>query len=370
MSYDVQLWVVEEPFLETLLRPKDGWKQGTDSWVKGARKWQLVVTKPANVEPEDVPEVVAQALPGIGYLVAVSLEPLGAPEAAHRLLRQATKAIARVAHGAVFDPQTDEIILPSGVRRYQAPLRRESFSLLELSWFFTDSPLHDRNGPKRFVDALATLLPEALPRRYGEYEPPQYRLEETGIDRFVDFMNEHRADTKVWYPNRPVASVSLVFDEHWGWERRGFRANYITLAIEEGAMAQPGWGKQLQRVWHSLSMLIRPFYGDVRTLGGYSRFGATVGIGPDTERHPVQAWWWRGIPRSIGHASVIGHPYLELWPAFTHAATVEEGLAFLSKLAWEGSEDVSAAIGGIPEELVQPEAGYSVSWPFEKPAEG
>jgi hypothetical protein len=161
----------------------------------------------------------------------------------------------------------------------------------------------------------------------------------------------------------------------------------MTLGVEDAVVQQPGWPEQLRRTWLALCQLSRPFYGDVRTLTGYrrSRNGA-LWIGPETERHPVKAWWWRGLPTTIGHAAVLGPPYAELWPSFKEAAEEIDGFWFLSKSDWTGSEDVAQLVGGVPDRLKAPdeppemvngapaelierprEEDYARVWPFPKP---
>jgi hypothetical protein len=379
MSYDIEIWAARTPDWDGFLADEAGWEQQGDSWIRPGRDWQVVVFREQRVEAEDIPTDVDQALPGIRFLLQIHLEPLGAPKSAYRVLHRTLKRLAKDSHGVILDPQTDEITLPSGVRRYQKVSTQEKLELLELSWFFTESPLLEHDGPGRLVDMLRVLWPEAMPRRYGEYEPPEHRLEETGIGHLVRFIEGNSGGTVVWYPQVPFAGVQMGFDRAWGWDRRGFRVNYLSLAVEAAALAQPGWLEQMRRGWRAFSSLVRPFFGDVRTLHGYERTGSKLWTTHGTEHHPVKAWWWRGVPDSLGHAAVLGDPYTRLWPRFVEAAEVDEGLAFLEG-QWTGSADVADIIGGVPAELAQPaeEIGtdpatmllpkphrFAPVWPFE-----
>jgi len=92
------------------------------------------------VLPEDVPETVAQTLPGIAYLTELNLSPIDAPETARKFLSRSAAAIAKAIHGVVFDPQADYVTLPSGIKRFARPGASESASVISMSWWFIEGP--------------------------------------------------------------------------------------------------------------------------------------------------------------------------------------------------------------------------------------
>jgi hypothetical protein len=54
----------------------------------------------------------------------------------------------------------------------------------------------------------------------------------------------------------------------------------------------------------------------------------------------------------LGHAAVIGEPYLGLWPELRgRASSSDDGLAFVSTADWRDSADAADQIGGVPESL-------------------
>lgn len=276
----------------------------------------LEVWKSDKVGAEDVREDIASLLPGIEFLtrITISGDP---PKAFFAKSWTLARKLAVECHGVLFDPQTGNLLTPTGVKRFLPTKREETFSITSLSWWSLDQAVCEPTGIERFVATIERLLPEGLPRRYGLWEPPQHVYAKNGRDSFVDFLKEHIHEVIVWYPSRPVLSVSLERPNSTGPTRLGFRTCRLNVDIETSAFEQPGWETHVRRVWHELSELMRPFYGDVRVLAGYSKVGGGLAVGPGAEQHPVKSWWWRGIPSSTPNAMVLGPIYQRLWPSFT-----------------------------------------------------
>jgi hypothetical protein len=207
------------------------------------------------------------------------------------------------------------------------------------------------------VDDFEHKLPEALPRRYGEYEPPRFRYRETGKQHLLQFLTEHAFDFVVWYPSKPVMSVSTSFTEECGFRRHGgkdrFKTNTFQISFDSSALSQPGWREHLVTVFKDISRYLQPFYGEARTLHNFISGKATYYSDMETEKHPVQGPWWTGIPQELGQAVVVGEPYLALWPQMREKGEVLGGLRFVSTKDWTEEEDVNAAIGDPPQETAQ-----------------
>lgn len=351
----------------------EGWQEQTGQWVFHSKTWQLVVSASDKVLIEDVPSEVANLLPGISYLTQINLEGKTTKQA-FTLLRTAAKEIARSTHGAILDPQEDSVRLPTGVTRYLRPPREDTTDLIALSWWFLDSPLLADGELDALLSLMERMLPEALPKRYGLYEPPQHVYANTGKAHFLEFLRENLRDIFVWYPHRPVASVYVSIPERLGAYPLGFRANRIAIEVERNVLNQPGWDINLRTFWERASGLIRPIYGDVRVLRGYAFRGAGVFSTRNSEEHPVKGWWWAGIPKTLGNAAVLGGVYQERWPEFLAAARVIDGLAFASMEDWALGGDLTEVVGAPPQEQMQPEEPswgekriYPSGWPFGDP---
>lgn len=361
MSYDVNVWSSIEPDLEAVLPDRERWRAIDLGFEYGRRDWSITIDKAA-VEDEDVPEAVAAMLPGIRWLTEMSLSPIGAPDPGRAFLRRAATAIAKESHGVVEDKQTDEMRLPSGVKRFSSPERTEKVALLTLSWWVNDDRLRDSASLGKIIDLLKSHLPEAVARRYGEYEPPKFKLAEQGEEHFRRFVSSTPTIGfgGVFYTTRPVTSFHLSNDETPGPSRLGYRANRLEIEAEASALAQAGWAAQLMSTWRAISLHLRPFFADVRVLRGFDMARGRIWVGSDAEEHPVRSWWWTGIPRTAPLAAVIGVPYVDLWPSVMRTGDIVGDLVFLSPDVWSIASTIDGSIWAPPERIAAPEEALPI----------
>lgn len=363
MSYDLQVWSTEPPPLPACLPDSAQWQAQNDVWTWARRGWQVVAGPVHVVDPDDVPDDVRAALPGISYMVEFNLEPLGAPQAAYALLKRVAKTVAMQSHGVVVDLQSDAVTTPAGVRRYVSGTRSATLTALQLSWFSVDARLASRAGLERVVDCFEQHVPEALPVRYGLYEPPCFRYSETGRQHLIDFLEEEylvpgSLGSTVWRSRRPVVDVTLSIGV--GARRPGdlWRSHRVTLTLDASVLEQSGWPTALQRLWRRMAHDVHAFYADVRLLQRYRRYSGTAEEWRAAERHPVCASFWTGIPRDGAMAVALGPPYLSRWPQFELAADREGEIGFISPPAWTGQADALVDVAPVPDRLAQQSTGY------------
>jgi len=376
MSYDMQVWSVVNPDWRQIAAGIDGWNISEHFLTFQKASWQIVVGPRSRVEEEDIPEDVFRSLPGIQFVTEMNLEPIHAPEAAHKMLQRMAARIAKDSYGVVLDPQQDTITSPRGVKRIIHSKQYDRISVLNFAWWFNESPLIEQGGFIRLLSTLEKYLPEALPRRYGKYEPPQYQYETQGKDHFVEFISNETLGV-VWYPHYPVLSVWLGVYGGFGPRRQGYRTNSLYIDVDASAWAQPGWDIALRRFWYEMSDFIHPFFGEVRVLSNYLlQRGRLVGDRM-TDRHPIRNGWWNGVPKRLGSAVVIDRRYAELWTKFVKRSEQRNSLYFISSDDWISEKRVDRLVGGVPRGIAQgeysqppPRLGrttYPRMWPFEYP---
>ena len=368
MSFDLRIWSVSPVSLAEGLSESVGWHEQSGGWSYEGKRWNIVVGSSDRVEPEDVPEEVMTILPGIAFMTELNLSPIDAADAGRRFLTRTAKSLAKAAYGVIEDPQNDTIITPSGVKRFISLPANESASLLAMSWWMVQGDFARNAAISSLLDVLRSVLPDAMPRRYGLYEPPQHVYAETGRPHFEAFLSEHFESGVVWYPHKPVADVSVSIPREIGWYDMGFKCATFSIELDIDLLNQPGWNSALNFAWERISAVLQPFYGDVRTLNGYTRSRGLYWAGPEIQSHPVRSWFWRGIPDGPAQAVVIGEPYRSLWPSFASTSRNAGNLSFVSTGDWSRNEDIYAIMDPPPADLIQPRRrGYPPNWPFSLP---
>ena len=246
--------------------------------------------------------------------------------------------------------------MSSNIKKYSSPKREkgERFSILTMSWWFDHPNFNHRGNLEDFFKVLQKYLPEAMPQRYGSYEPPQFKYEETGLDHLIDFLMTE--ESIVMYTTKPVFGISIALNKASGFVQHGnkrkYKSSHISISIDADVLNHPNWQEHLPEMWRALSSVIQPFYGDVRVLKNNLSSKTTYWIDGLTELHPVKSWWWRGIPQGSSVAMVIGQPYIELLPELKAAAQKKNGLLILSSDKWDVYSNV---VSGAPKNMEPPE---------------
>lgn len=323
MSRDVSVWLTRPVDLDEIVADLDGWScDEFGNWSVEGSGWQVLLGPVDWVEREDVPEAVLALAPSISHLVGLTLEGSGRG-AGGRLLRDIERRLALAGAGIIDDSNDRELIDARGARhavRRTGPPRH--IDVIRGSWYWTDeSPAESREGLERMLARLEELMPQALPKRYGEWEPPQIRFDDGGVVALATYLDQRRDDLTVMYPELPVRAIDLDHPAQTKVDA-GFLANRLTIDVDAVALRRPGWGPALARVFVQLAELAETFYAEVRLLRGFELFDRREAQeAPVTsDLDPVYRNQWRGVPNRPALAAVIGPPYTGRWPEFEHQA--------------------------------------------------
>lgn len=311
MSYDVHIY--SRSALNTEFSDlQEGWEMLGQTWLLKGRGWQILFCPTIPADLEDIPSEVLRTVPGLKYRSELTLHPFNAPEAGRKQFFKFAKKFAKASHGVVLDLQTDEVITPTGIKRFVPKAREPRFSVIKLGWWFLGDKLSSKDGIDGLLKIFERLVPEAVPRRYGVYEPPQFHYSEQGREHLLNFLESNLGDWVI-YTTRPILGLYLSYVNHEAPNRNGFRSHHLSVKCEASAIEQPGWQEGLFRFLREVSIYLDVFYGEARTLKGFVRMGSACGVDNQTADGPIRSWFWRGIPRTLGHSIVLGGPYTDLW---------------------------------------------------------
>ena len=160
---------------------------------------------PYLVEPEDVPHEVTAAVLGAGVLYSILVEGTDPGSIPHAV--RFAKRLAKEANGAAQDLQTDEIWPKTSTRAAARPERDTMIDIVEVRWHHLIDEVQD-DFPQRYLDLARQYLPEALPKRFGSYEPLQGNLARDGDQAFVKFFAED--DSVFTAGSFPTAGASFT----------------------------------------------------------------------------------------------------------------------------------------------------------------
>ncbi|MFQ6546442.1 hypothetical protein AADZ90_000685 [Aestuariibius sp. 2305UL40-4] len=282
MSYDVSVWVRAD--LETARESLQALGlAGQDQLLLERSAWAIsAFVHP--IEPEDIPPEVTAVFRGPVTLIELHLSPIGASFAAYRHLRKIARGVAKTAEGAVEDLQTGEVWVPPSLRLAKAVRQAvaadqqegERATVLSFGWWFAHDLFTDRDGLRALLSEIEAVLPEALPRRYGPYEPLKYRRDRDGIDHYLDLLVEDDDGVEVASTapaqDLRISTVKLPGEKKLHREIM-FRSRYIRFDVDGAVLSAPGYQAHLIHAFRTLSDFVRPFYGEVRPIRNMIRAG-------------------------------------------------------------------------------------------------
>ena len=80
--------------------------------------------------------------------------------------------------------------------------------------------------------------------------------------------------------------------------------------------------------------------------------------------HTTGGLIFRGqVTRRLGHAVVIGEPYVQHWTGFSESSDLDRGLRFASTADWRTNEDVTSIVGEVPVPLAMEFMPYQTTFP-------
>ncbi|MEY9854243.1 hypothetical protein ABH923_003921 [Leifsonia sp. EB41] len=277
MSYDFDVFLGREPRLRELGAVLDGIPglaiadSFADVWqvVRGPRgKHSFSLDLPVRVKTEDLPEGISAAMFAPVSYIAISAN--GADEREIAAARRAAKALADGFEGVALDRQNDEIWPRSSRRKVAKPERNSIVSLVEFSWFLPAS----RVSPdliQNWLELCRRDVPEALPRRYGSFEPLQGMLADGGQEQFLREW-ELAEDTISFAGSLPVTGGSLPV----GRERRRGQARIVKaveVSVLLSAFDDPRWTSGFRRLFVDFAERSESVYAYGEVARGYEWSG-------------------------------------------------------------------------------------------------
>jgi hypothetical protein len=334
MSYDLEIACHDRPSLEQvetwaaergLLVEVDRDEGGAEVLAPGRRdtKHLFQLYGPMQAEPDDLNEQLAAACLAPRWLVTMSI-PHSSSKRAVDEARKLARRLAELNGGAAFDPQGDDVFWPRAKRRRVEPAGKdEVISVVELEWFLPPSRWAD--APATLVRLLARRAPEALPARYGTYEPPQHRFDPGSPQAFLDFVAEDENTGGFWFAKRPSFGGSWNAPRALGWPgENDLRLAAAHLDVEfDGRVleADERWREAVADLLAAGAEEMGAFFAAAKVVWGLTvtanyrlvvEAGSTGGVGMRGDEWIRRGELWRGLPPVPFWLTWYGGPYRDL----------------------------------------------------------
>lgn len=289
MSYDFELYARRAQSLPSLAT-QDG--------------SNVVLDGPYTLEPEDIPEDIQRIVGAKRQLYRIHLEGKLTPKD-QTAVEGWLGGLVLATQGVLIDLQTNHFETPTKSGHVvQVPDR------LREQWWMTFSFENGEGfyevGFETMLRRITTVMPEALPQRWGYYEPLQHKVENGDVSALIaGFKNEtdvlQKAQTPFGHISMwiPCKKTSDRFRPTHFLKRR-FALGNVAFEVKPKVFSSPAVMAKLLALFEDLCVELDVVYGAILKEGAI-----------DAE------WlWWRGVPQVRQHTVCIGAAYRAVWPEF------------------------------------------------------
>ncbi|GIF47360.1 hypothetical protein DFJ67_6823 [Asanoa ferruginea] len=273
----------------------------------------IEVWGPDPAEADDFDEMLAAACLAPRWMVQLSTTA-GATKATITLLRTLARHIAEQTDGAAMDPRRDGLIWPRGRRKMAVPAVERSTSMVRMDWFVPPSRWADAAG--QIVDLLARRCPEALPTRYGHWEPPPHRFDRAEPQPFTEAVRGAADDYLFWRASRPCFGGSANPPNPAAGDERP-TVGRIELSFDGGLVrADDRWREALVDLFATAARTFGAFFAAAQEEPGHlvsrNRSWPTKESLTHSAEHILNGQTWQGLPPVPMWLSWYGRPYADL----------------------------------------------------------
>lgn len=331
MSYDVEIGTREAPTRELVesWAAEKGLVVESDSDpahlviiedAASGPKHLFEVGGPHAAEPEDFTEEIVAACLAPRWMTQI-LVPYSVPKRAISLGRSLARHLAEAGAGAAFDPQTEGLIWPRGrPKRVPARESEEDTSIVRLDWFLPANA--GQEAPAKLVELLKRMCPEALPTRYGQYEPPPFKFDPADPGEFVRFLQDNDDGNAFWFARRP--SFGGRFTAPRAAKRTPPEAEHLSITHmsvdfdNNVLVADSAWREAVIDLFTAGAKSMGAFYAAIQLDPGWKVSKnnqlsiSAVDLMKDRAEHIRCGMLWQGLPPVPVWVSWYASPYLEL----------------------------------------------------------
>jgi hypothetical protein len=376
VSYDLQVFAKRQPkavefdaFLATHTGISSEGRFKRDGYVllSATDGVHAEIDGPNRIEAEDLPDAANGAIGGSGWLVQISVKPSTDATWPSDLAIH----LARNADGVVYDPQEDRVTWPQGFQARTGSSAEERISEVELDWFTTRTPT-DPEIPRTFLEIIRSLIPEALPKRYGGFEPLPFRFEGPAAEE--DFTRRWVEEAEAWPPMlfwtaaRPCLGGSAFMSPSLDRDPPpGVPISRLSMRLDGRALARdPDLTERMVQLFTAEAIGLGCVYAAGSVHRDLLMKRGRESADYRTEAGPMpRANRWVGLPAGPTWLAWFGRPYADLVRSSVaqHITAETDGALFL-RLGPEpmDSDQLAAAFPPLPLPLIAHRINKPAAW--------
>lgn len=229
-----------------------------------------------------MPEEVTATVLGVAHMYSLTVEGSPQPDIPHAV--RFARRLARSLGGAVVDQQSGQVWARGASRVTAKPQRDQRVSVIRITWYSRQDDVEGDAG-RMYTALCRRLLPEALPRRFGEFEPLQGRLADVGDDGFAGAWRDATPCIGGWMsagPNEP--------HPHRVWD--------MTVDVHYEPLGAAVWRDAVRRLFISMAEHLNAFYPSAEVTRDNIWTGRSMWVDGNTEWpiSPARREGWMGLP--------------------------------------------------------------------------
>lgn len=250
-----------------------------------------------------------------------------------RLAHRLAKAIATEGQGVVFCPEQHKVTWPkSRPSFYRAPASKADIDLLRLRWTFPYEP-KNRNFADSLIRLIAKHIPEALPKRFGTFEPFQGRISK---NEFGDFLNawvesaeKPNGDIFHFTSTSPFYGGHVIFSDPRDSKRQseqGEKCLTLVIDFDSRAFANEAWVISIEQLFADLADTLGAIFAIAYLEEGWTSNRNRLATYAGAPRAPIpRSTRWLGLPVVPGWLFWIGPAYKDLvTTSFSQSSIVKQ----------------------------------------------
>ncbi len=260
----------------------------------------VVLYGPDKIQNEDIPRSYQGILGNNRILYKIHIEGVLSKND-REVLNKWLRGLILDAKGILIDLQTETF----ETARKAGKIASTESSVDSCGWgsfYFTHGEEFYESGFETMLGCISKTMPEALPRRYGYYEPLQECIE-NGI--FSELLASFRKKTDILLKSQtPFGDILISIPCRKTFEtyhpqhfiRREFLMGTVSFQLRPKIFSNPSRLETVDDLFERLCVLLDVSYAEI------------------TKKDQPGSWFWYGLPDQEPISLCIGSAYQQVWP--------------------------------------------------------